>query len=206
MNQETLSATELGVKGVEYVKTELSKGDDLANLLLANQAIDRGRVVVYLPSTIEAEELNIREGSLSAEDFDGLDPRKPIVEIAFGFLKADPHHIFVAEMDPLPPEYEVRNRSPLGSFVRNPGRRGTWKDVYSYLTSDLATDPYIRLLTAHARGYPRVMCLTSMPTPLDINSVPEVKDDFLAALARMTEFIFVGAYDECAIVIWRKPD
>ena len=61
----SLTETQLGDRGLEYVKTELAKGDDLANFILTEIPIDKGSVTVHLPSGGGANPSEMDRGFLS---------------------------------------------------------------------------------------------------------------------------------------------
>ena len=109
----------------------------------------------------------------------------------------------VAEMASVPANVDFRIIEPLKYFVRTPNRWGVNTGVYSYLGSAQASDRNVRLIIRWGRGYPRIIALTSVPVPLERGTL-QIEADFLKALAQRSEHVLVGAYDECAVVIWSK--
>ncbi|HEY3265365.1 MAG TPA: hypothetical protein VGM37_00445 [Armatimonadota bacterium] len=187
----------LGGNANRFIRSVLEKGSgrSLGRALLA-LPLEDGSVETYLPRHPGDEQLAaFRWGGI------GGGQRPKSAEIIGPYLNGRPERCVVWP-DGMP-EYIFPGfqRSADDSLWF---RLGTEPYVYLHGPGPIE-GAEIEMALRHAKGYHFVCALTSWPEGTPIAPATEVTAETLQGLADRTQILLVGAYDEEAILAWRRP-
>jgi hypothetical protein len=206
----------LGEEGIEYIKTCLSGGKTLANLLL--QAVDSaaGKIITFLPSDISEETANqFTSGGKLKED---LTPKKEMIKsdeskltivrtANTDFWLRSNIHLFLTSKDRPLCIFEDDLAKPTDPWLSSEKMQIFTLDdeVYHFLLSVDAEDEKIDQAIGKASSYLFVGVMTSVPHETAFprrRQVITLED--LRTFSERTEKIVVGAYDGEGYLIWSK--
>lgn len=184
----------LGPEALHYVRSCLSAGNTLAELLL-DLALEKGQVTVFLPATVTL-------AALQRFDVGGVATRSEmeasLVPYVKTYLQGPGKRYAVFEA------IEQVDDAYLSSVTME--RFFTFRhEIYYFLGPHERDSATIAGAIRAARAYPFIGALTSIPRGRpDIQVGQNMESDFIEELAARTAHILVGAYDEEGALIWSK--
>jgi hypothetical protein len=216
MSEQPNHAVHLGRAGVDFVKFQVAHGDNLAHLLSEELPIGEGDVIVYLPPGVDLTQLDFLEGGLSRYEVT-RDIDRPVQDLILQFLARNPENAIVFEAGVQRLDRAIVPMEGFRCLTLSPSRHRIYTDhpsrggyevpgraVYTFIRGRPTSQDLIQQGFARARQYPSIAVLTSLPAEFAPNGVQEVGIDCLRRVARLTEHIIIGAYDEAAHLFWSK--
>jgi hypothetical protein len=190
----TMNETRLGQEGIEYVRSCLRQGSDLCTKLLELTLVD-GEAFAPVPDDISFKRL-------TQFSVGGILSRKEMVEWLTYHLKSLFHSssigTFVLQDVWARPEDAAGTTTETKKFFHK-------ENVYYFLGHDDLKTQHIAEALRELRSY----LIIAVFARLQISSyrvVPggQVNDGLITDLAKATREVFVSAYDQEGLVVWRK--
>jgi hypothetical protein len=188
-----IAAVVLGTEALAYVRDQLGLGRTLAREIQSHPPA--GRVITFAPQNTSEEDLNWFDGGCLG---DTIETFVPVWELARDYLndQSGDHRYLICE------DTFASNTEPAPSWVAAP-----WlayqNDRYHFLPGGGVTSEQVRATLRAGDHYPWIAVLTSLPSEWPaLQPGTEQPRRVLVELARRTEHVLVGAYDEEGWLIW----
>jgi hypothetical protein len=183
----------LGREAVEYIHSELRNGRGLARNL-AHLPLDGGRVVTYLQESTPATALlDFGSGGVAI----GEENAKIAQLIKTRLME-------VSEGTPVTVVETLANKGDRFLRRKEWPRFVVMDEVYAYHYANASVEE-IRMIVREAHWYPAIGVASSLPPDHALITDGEDADPgLLRVLAERTDFMFIGAYDAEAWLVWRR--
>jgi hypothetical protein len=192
----TMSEVDLGQEGIEYIRSCLSQGSGLCSRLLE---LDFAAGETFAPAPDDIGSTRVKQFNVG-----GLISRKETVDWLTRHLKQlfqkDAVGTFVLQDVWAKPEDVAGNAAGTQAVVHD-------ENVYYVLgPSDVAAER-ISAAIQQLRSYLMVAVFARLQLPLhQLMPGGQVSNGFIRDLAKGTREVFVGAYDQEGLVVWRKSN
>jgi hypothetical protein len=197
---------------LRYIQQKLAVSDKLGVFALATAQLE-GRVFAFVPQPArETQEFHYQDGGIDWDE-SSAPFRAAEREFIRDYLRSSENAIAVFEgwcvaIDEQPkPLIKAGvnfflNESSLHGIGRPPNirQRLPARGVYLYGTSK--DENVEHTLLVRSRQYPTIGVLTTLPPGQKIVCGATMADDFIRDLATRAQYVFVGAFDEEARLIW----
>jgi hypothetical protein len=190
-----------GSESLSYIREELSNGEEFAEHLL-HLPLEDGLVLSYLPENISnrtrrsfRESIFLTSGLMIRDEVEAK-----IVKFITDYLNRHEGNYAVIETLARVGDPWVES-AKISYFVYN-------SVVYIFLSHQHTGVEYIHAMLRHARDYPFICGLTSLPKQkISIATGQILVEETVQQLADGVDHILIGAYDAEGILIWsrRKP-
>jgi hypothetical protein len=186
-----LKRYELGANAIEFIRSELSQGRDLA-ASIAELPLETGTTATYLPESLGTVEL----GDFGSGGVASGDENRKLAELIEEYLGRGAERICAFEH---PAARKGDRRSPGVSFFT------VGVTVFLFATG---TTPrgQIEVAAREAHWYPAIGILSSLSRgdpPVEHGS--EQPASLLVKLVERTDHLLIGAYDGEGWLIWSRP-
>jgi hypothetical protein len=204
----------LNQSGVDFLRSALSAGDYLAELL-NTLPLEEGAVYTFLPNGADPAQLSLAAGGLSQINYVD-DLQRPIEQLILNFLRSSPENVAVIEATSIEKEklssWLANTPVDFKYFTLNRTRR-TAKDpvtqttldqvgVYGMLMADQAKLSYVKDFIEEAFPFQKIGMLSSSAEAKFPHVGQEVEMEWLRRLAARAQYIFASAYDGAGMVVW----
>jgi hypothetical protein len=191
----TMNEIRLGQEGIEYVRSCLRQGSDLCTKILELTLVD-GEAFAPVPDDISLKRLK-------QFNVGGLLSRKEMVDWLTRHLKGLFHNnatgTFVLQDVWAKPEDVAGVTSGARKFFHE-------ENVYYFLGHGDLKQHHIAETLREVRSYLIVAIFARLELPLhQIIPGGRVSNGLITDLAKATREVFVSAYDQEGLVVWRKP-
>jgi len=192
--EAVLKRFELGKEAVEFIRSELGKGKELARCV-SDLPLEEGRVVAVLPNDVSTDALvHFDSGGVASGQENGW-----LADFIHEYLVSRGakrricafEHAYARRTDPW-----LRKRDLPAFFVGD--------NVYLLLEREASRNRSLDVLT-EAHLYPGIGVLSSVGDQhLGIRAEATVQDATMQALARSADHILISAYDAEAWLVWSQ--
>jgi len=189
-----LKEFDLGSAGISYIRSSLATGFTLMRQVLGLQ-LEKGRVRTLLPEGVALKSLTeFSYGGVATGHRAAIEER--VAELILDHLSAVEHSLVA---------FEDYNLDPGSKFLAGRQHFVYRSEVSLYIdsrSSPSADD--VRRVMKQASEYTSRAVLTSAADETRLQCGQSVTMEFVRTLARNTQHILVGAYDEESYVIWTR--
>jgi hypothetical protein len=177
---------------IAYMRESLKSGDTLASYI-HEKPLEKGRIIAVVPETTKPE-------ALLQFDVGGVgetDPKDFLVPAITDYLEGEGNRYAVFETLSRPGDEGLR-RSEEPYFVYD-------DEVYNFLHEGVLSRASARAVVVWARRYPPLVgILSRLASDRLLTPREQVSDAFLRELAEGMDHLFIGAYDDEAVLMWSR--
>lgn len=192
-----LEETQLGAESFNYIRSQLALGKTLAKNILKHHKIGSGRSFAYLLPDTPTTKVAQFNGSVLDAKSNSWQPRADFIT---RFLKSNKRSLVV---------FENAYAIPADTWIQSKGDSFKFfyfqSEVYLFLTAQDQTAEKVIASAKMSSGYPSIGILTTLPDEVNlIQNHQKVTEEFLDQLAKNSEHLLIGAYDNETHIIWSR--